>query len=552
MSQNSPIQMDFNLGKFADAVAGRLLSWKRDSITAAIWSRDFRVWSESHQPEITDRLGWLDLPEKMGEHVGEIQRIADQIRAEEIRYVVLLGMGGSSLAAEVFHGVFGKQPEYPELFVLDTTHPAEIKQIEGSLDLERTLFIVASKSGTTQETMALFRYFFQKLGERLPNPGCRFVAITDPQTPLAELARTNGFKHLFLTPPDVGGRYSALSHFGLVPAALVGIDIATLLERAARSAASCKPEVAVENNPGLYLGATLVELALKGCDKVTFVTDTAFEPFPDWIEQLIAESTGKDGKGIVPITHESLGEPAEYTQDRLLAGISLANATTNMLQEKLRHFSQARFPVFHLCLADGYDLGGHMFVWEFAIAVASAALGVNPFSQPDVQLAKDMARKAIAGGSFAMTIEDEINLPAATGIVKTALGQLLSSARPGDYFTIQAFLPRSDTILSHLQTLRQRVRNRFRLATALGFGPRFLHSSGQLHKGGPNTGIFLQLVDEPTVDLAIPQSTLTFGNLIRAQAIGDYLALKERSRRILRMNLGSDPVSSLQSLINAI
>jgi len=555
MNPDTSVRMSFTLGIFADRIKARVEKWKAQEITKRIWSKDFRVWSESNRPEITDRLGWLDLPETMEQHIGEITRAAEAVRDDNFERIVLLGMGGSSLAPQVFHDVFGKQPDWPDLIVLDTTHPAEIKRVEMLLDPERTVFIVASKSGTTQETISLFKYFFHRLAGQTSHPGSHFVAITDPATPLERIAGESRFRYLFHAPSDVGGRYSALCQFGLVPAAFTGIDIGTILKRAAVAARTCSPGVSIEANPGAYLGAVLGELAVEGIDKVTLVTDTALRVFPDWIEQLIAESTGKDGKGIVPVTGEPLDQSIDYGSDRFFVGIWLENGdqSSGPLETTLNHLARAGHPVCMLRLADRYDLAGHIYVWEFAVAAACSALGVNAFDQPDVQLAKDLARKAITEGSEITMVEDEIlfaSTPKAD--VEAALESLMASARSNDYFGIQAYLERNDSITSLLAVLRQRIGRRLKIATTLGFGPRFLHSSGQLHKGGPDTGIFLQLVDQPTVDLAIPESDFTFGNLICAQAIGDYLALKERSRRVLRIDLGSDPVASLQDLIEMI
>ncbi len=544
----------FRLGAFEQAISRRLDIWRTQELTRRIWSKDFKVWSPHPKPEITDRLGWLHLPEQMKSEIEDIQAAASSLH-EGMQHVVLLGMGGSSLAPQVFHSVFGEVKGWPKLTVLDSTHPDEIRRIDSTLDYARTIFIVASKSGTTQETISLLHYFFERASHEIPDHQKHFVAITDRGTPLHETANNLGFGRIFLARSDVGGRYSALSHFGLVPAALAGADVKAVLERASRIATLCKADSSGKDNPGLHLGAVLGELALGGVDKVTFITSQKLKMFPDWIEQLIAESTGKDGKGIVPVTNEPPGQPDEYANDRFFVTITDGSDTheSEMIFRHIEELAGRGFPTCHFSLGDEQDIGGHMFVWEFAIAAACSALGVNAFDQPDVQLAKAFAKKVIEGGLGEAKVDDEINLATADDTkVKEAANHLLASSRAGDYFAIQAYLAQSQAIHEAIAELRKRVRKKFRLATTFGFGPRFLHSTGQLHKGGPDNGIFVQLVDEPSQDIPIPDRGMTFGDLIRAQAIGDYLALKERSRRVLRFNLGGNSNKTVKRLVDVL
>lgn len=532
------------LGEYQPRVERRLREWETIGFVWRLWKKDPALWSrDPRAPEITDRLGWLNLPETARARVAEWRTVADEVRAEGFDYVVLLGMGGSSLAPEVFQRTFGSAAGSPELIVLDSTHPEAVRAVERRVDLRRTLFLVSSKSGTTVEPLALLRYFWS----RTHGEGRRFAAITDPGTPLERLAAERGFRRILLAPSDVGGRYSALSDFGLVPAALIGVNIGEVLESSRRMAAACAPDRSPQENPGLILGAALSELALAGRDKLTLFTSPALQSFPDWIEQLVAESSGKDGRGIVPVAAEPEGSPDAYSSDRVFVWLGLEGDSEPAVLESL---ALAGHPLIGIRLGRLEDLGGEFFRWEFATASACAALGVHPFNQPDVQLAKDLARHAMEQ----VTVPDSPQPLAATDAerLRAALHELLARARPGRYLALQAYLAPSQEITHALNGMRRLLRDRLRVATTSGYGPRFLHSTGQLHKGGPDTGLFLQFVDEPPQDLGVPETGYTFGQLLRAQADGDAAALRRRLRPLVRVNLGRDAAAGLRCVEEAI
>ena len=534
-----------SLGHLTKNVDERLAAWQRGSFARRMWSKDYTLWSKQPVPELTDRMGWLALPEIMHEQVAELNAFAERVRAEGFQHVVLLGMGGSSLAPEVFQRTFGNAAGHPELIVLDSTHPAAVRAAEARVDLSRTLFLVSSKSGTTTETSSFFYYFWQRVREAGKDPGPHFVAITDPGTPLEKLAADRHFRRTFAAPPEVGGRYSALSVFGLVPAALIGADIRRLLDEAltvAESCAFCVPEPLA---PPFRLGAAMGELALVGRDKLTFLASPSLGAFPVWAEQLIAESTGKDNKGIVPVADEPLGLPSVYGSDRFFAVLMLEGDSSD-LPAKVKALEAAGHPVVRIQLRENIELGQEFFRWEVAVAAAGAVLGIQPFNQPDVQLAKELAKKAMSGASQSQAAgADPLRLDKN---FSNALRELLSSVRAGDYISLQAYLNPTAETWAALQQIRTALRDRTKAATTVGFGPRFLHSTGQLHKGGPNTGVFLQIVDEPAEDLQVPETNYSFAQLIRAQAEGDYQALKQRGRRVLRVQLGRDTAAGLRQI----
>jgi transaldolase/glucose-6-phosphate isomerase len=530
------------VGEYKDRVDERLKAWKEQNYSRRLWSKDATLWFPEPKPEIIDRLGWLELPELMHERLEELNSFAKQVMNEGISHAVVLGMGGSSLAPDVFQKTFGNAPGYPELIVLDSTHPSAVRSVEDKLDLSQTLFLVSSKSGTTLETLSLFRYFWNQVSNITETPGDHFMAITDPGTPLMKLAQERGFRKVFQAKPDVGGRYSALTDFGLVPAALIGMDIHRLLDRAWIASENCSFSVPEEKASGLILGAALGEIT-KNRDKVTFLVSPSISSFPDWIEQLIAESTGKDDKGIVPVVNEPLALPDDYDEDRFLVFLSLEGDDNREPEDLLKSFEKAGHPVVRHNLTEKFDLGREIFWWEIAVASAGSVIGIHPFNQPDVQLAKDFTKKAMEkesqsgeqGQSEVKTLS--IDDPEA---LAEALKNWLNQAQPGDYFALQAYLSPTSETTSALQNLRLELLKRTRLATTMGYGPRFLHSTGQLHKGGPNTGLFLQIIDEPKIDLSIPKTDYSFSSLIKAQALGDYMALKQRERRVLRVNLKTD------------
>lgn len=551
LSAGRSVRAESNLGSYQDAVEKRLRQWSEEKFACRLWQKDATLWFSQPVPELTNRLGWLTLPEDMQEQVEELSALTAEAKAEGIKHVVALGMGGSSLAPEVFQRTFGHAEGYPSLTVLDSTHPSAVRAGEEGIDLVRTLFLVSSKSGTTQETLSLFRYFWHRLGQRTKSPGRHFIAITDPGTPLEKLARERGFRAVFHAPEDVGGRYAALTVFGLVPAALIGVDVQELLDRAwrmAEAAAFCVPP---KENAGVTLGATLGELALAGRDKVTFLASPALASLPVWIEQLIAESTGKDGKGIVPVVGEPLRAPQQYGSDRVFVHFQLEGDDESSFK-RMEELEQAGHPVVRLRLADKADLGQEFFRWEVAVAAAGAVLGIHPFNQPDVQLAKNLARDAMAdtrkGGAGRAKSAGETGAVSAgkKKELAQAVEAFLSGTREGEYIALQAYLPPSPEVTAALQEIRHQLGNHFSAATTLGFGPRFLHSTGQLHKGGPNTGLFLQLVDQGGRDVAVPESDYTFGKIIQAQAAGDLAALQERGRRVLRIDLGREALKGLR------
>ena len=455
-------------------------------------------------------------------------------------------MGGSSLAPEVYQRTFGNRPGYPELIILDSTHPSAVEAVRNRIDPSTALFVVASKSGNTIEPLSFFRYFWDEASGNTEHPGAHFVAITDPGTSLIDLANEHGFRRIFEATPDVGGRYSALTAFGLVPAALIGVDIHRLTERAWRMAEAAAFCVPVTHNPALRLGATLGDLARDGIDKATFLVSPSLAAFPSWLEQLIAESTGKDDTGILPVADEPVGPPEVYGDDRFFTYLSYVGDTDDRQAAQIDALEAAGFPLVRIRLFEKEDLGAEMFRAQFAVAAASAVLGIHPFNQPDVQDAKELARRAMEGDLEAGSVE-QININDRAAVVD-AVEDWLGTERPGDYIAVQAYLQPSANTTDALQRIRVGLRDRMRAATTVGYGPRFLHSTGQFHKGGPNRGLFLQLVDTPSKDLSVPGADYTFGDLIAAQALGDYQALSARDRRVLRIDLGNDPASGLAAL----
>ena len=548
-----------SLGSYQGNVQERLQAWQKNRFACRLWQRDPTLWSPQPVPELVDRLGWLNLPEQMHEQLDELAVFAQQAKADDIRHVVLLGMGGSSLAPEVFQRSFGNAPGHPALIVLDSTHPAAVRAVEKRIDLLHTLFLVSSKSGTTGETLSFFRYFWERVSRLTDTPGRHFVAITDPGTPLERLATERQFRRTFPSPAEVGGRYSALSVFGLVPAALIGVDVHRLLNRAWRMAEACAFCVPGSDNPGLTLGSALGELALAGRDKVTFLASPSLAALPAWVEQLIAESTGKDGKGILPVADEPPRPPEEYDTDRLFVHLPRDGPKDgeedSELETRVAALETAGHPVIRLSLSEMADLGQEFFRWEVAVSAAGAVLGIHPFNQPDVQLAKELARHAMgqAKGKAKGSRNGAKPISAAQRKqLAEALEGWLAGAGPRDYIALQAYLAPAAEVTTALQEIRRALGSRLKAPTTLGYGPRFLHSTGQLHKGGPNTGLFLQLVDNPKEDLAVPETEYTFGALIQAQALGDFLVLKQRDRRVLRINLGSDVTGGLNRLAEVL
>jgi transaldolase/glucose-6-phosphate isomerase len=538
------------------AIDARLESWTVDRVAERLWARDGSLWSASGKAagEVAGWLGWLDLPESMSARAAELEHLARDVRADGYRRAAVLGMGGSSLAPELFSRIFGGTDGL-ELRILDSTHPDVVRGFRSWAGGQRTLFCVSSKSGSTSEPNA-----FQAAMSEIA-PALDFIAITDPGSSLGELARAQEFRGIVEAPPDVGGRYSALTVFGLVPAALVGLDVGALLARARAMADSCRNPTAADN-PGLALGAAIGEAALAGRDKLTILTSPRLAAFADWAEQLVAESTGKAGRGIVPIVGEPVGDPGGYGEDRFFVHVTLAGESGDelgALGETLQQGHHGR----HIELADELDIGAEFVRWEVATAAAGIVLGIDPFDQPNVQESKDATRELLEAFRSKGALPQPMPLVSADGISATAdpaalgdtpvsvdgaVDHLLTLLRPGlDYFAILAYLPPDAEVTERLQRIRTGVRDALGVATTLGFGPRFLHSTGQLHKGGPESGVFLQLTAEPTKDLAIPGWDESFGTLIAAQALGDLASLQRRGRRALRLHL-ADVETGLERL----
>lgn len=549
------------LGNYRGRVEETLVSLAAQQLVRRIWSKDASLWKKEteHQRIIKNRLGWLAASEWLLERSGQIIEFSQEVKGAGFKHALLLGMGGSSLAPEVLRQTFGTRPGYPDLAVLDSTDPATILSAERSLDLAKTLFIVSTKSGTTIETLSLYKYFYDKV-RALKGDGTaeNFIAITDPATPLA---RDRGFRRVFLNPEDIGGRYSALSYFGLVPAALMGIDIKAMLDRVERMVHACVSCVPAKDNPCLVLGSALGGLWKEGRDKITFILSPPIEAFGCWAEQLIAESTGKESKGLVPIEGEPLGAPSVYGGDRLFVYIRLDGAENDELDRKVQALENAGHPIVRIFLREPVDLGQEFFRWEMATAVAGALLGVNPFDEPNVQESKDNTKRLLdefrANGKLPQEEpiwrEDEISLYCdqsmrlklnelgadGKGSLVSYLAAYFKQARPGDYLALMAYLQRSPVVHELLQSIRMRLRDALRLATTLGYGPRFLHSTGQLHKGGANNGLFVQITADDSVDLPVPGQPYTFGLLKQAQALGDFVSLSNKGRRAIRFHLGS-------------
>jgi len=546
---DSPDPVSFHLSGHEDRVVERLQTWQNDDFACRMWRRDPTLWADEDTPELTNRLGWLDLPESMQEEAESITAFADSVR-DDVDDVVVLGMGGSSLAPDVFSKVFEPADGYPDLTVLDSTHPDAVEALADTLDLERTLFVVASKSGTTTETLSFFRYFWDRVSDLTDTPGDHFVANTDPGSNLEELGRERNFRAVFLAPPDVGGRYSALTPFGLVPAALMGIDLQRLLDRAWSAEEASAFCVEAPNNAGLELGAALGELAEAGRDKVTFVTSPTLDSVPAWQEQLIAESTGKDDTGIVPVADETLAGPDVYGDDRVFVYFYLDGEQDRATIGKLDALDEAGHPVISVRLDDRYDLAREMYRWEMGVASAGAVLGIHPFNQPNVEAAKRLAKEAMqsengTGGETRTIAADD------TGALETELDEWLSAADATSYLGVQAYLAPTEKTTAALTDLVTTLRDQTGLATTLGYGPRFLHSTGQLHKGGPPNGLFLQLVDTPSADGPVPDTDYTFEELIAAQATGDYQALQEADRTVLRVRVDDDSLVELSEAVRA-
>ena len=534
-----------SLGDYLAGVESGLSGLKSRRVISRIWSGDHTVWKPD-PTEISNRLGWLTVTDAMREQTPAMQALAQEVRDAGIRHVVLLGMGGSSLGPEVLRQTFGSAPGYPELIVLDSTVPGWVQSVTDAIDPAHTLFLVSSKSGSTTEPNMFYAYFRGLVEKAAGKDGAgqHFIAVTDAGTSLEKLAIDQGFRRVFANPPEIGGRYSVLSYFGLVPATLIGLDLSKLIDRADRMREETFSNVTVQENPGAWLGAVMGVLAQQGRDKLTLVTSPSIGSFGLWVEQLIAESTGKEGLGIIPVAGEPLTSPNHYGGDRLFVYLRLDGDNNDESDRAVQAIQESGQPLVRLNLMDKYDVGAEFFRWEMATAVAGSILGINPFDQPNVQAAKDMTDSVL--GQFERSGE----LPPMEA--SSSLGDLLSQGGPGDYLVIMAYIRQTPQVDQALDDLRRKVTARHGIATTMGYGPRFLHSTGQLHKGGPGSGIFLQLTGEHAHDLTIPGAPYTFGVLADGQAVGDLRALLASLRRAVRVDLGTNPEAAIRGMVGEV
>jgi transaldolase/glucose-6-phosphate isomerase len=518
-------------------IAERIKQAVAEQVTQRVWRKDATLWGAEGTPEIENRLGWLTISEPMLESAGDLRAFADEVQADGLTDVVLLGMGGSSLGPEVIRRTFGDIEGALHLHVLDSTDPGAVLSLEKQVPLDKTLFLVSSKSGGTIETLSHFHYFFEKTGRA----GRQFVAITDPGSPLVKLANENGFRRVFENDPNIGGRYSVLSYFGLVPAALMGVSVEALLHRAQVAEQNCNSYESGSSNSGLWMGLVAGELALQGRDKLTFVVSEPISSFGLWVEQLVAESLGKEGKGILPVADEPLGDPAEYGEDRVFAYLRNADSPDAELEEKVAALAKAGHPTLTLAVHGPTDLGRVFFFAEFAVAVAGWVLGVNAFDQPNVQEAKDNTNKVLE------EYKEKGALPEVQEADDGALAALLDTAPP-HYVAVLGYLEPSAAFDQAVAELRSAIRAKTGATTTFGYGPRFQHSTGQMHKGGPKTGVFLQLVHDGEEDVEVPNAGYTFGTLKNAAATGDLNTLRSHGLPAERVRLEGDPVEALHGL----
>jgi transaldolase / glucose-6-phosphate isomerase len=557
------------------AVQVSLDDWQKNGKMRRLWGQDATLWTGTDENKW---LAWLGITEDRLAHIDHLKQLAQEVQDLEFTHVLLLGMGGSSLCPEVMKLTFGKKQGFPELLVLDSTDPAQIKAIENQIDLTRTLFIVSSKSGSTLEPNIFKQYFFDRVQQILgaESAGNRFIAITDPGSKMQHIAEGDGFRHIFFGVPGIGGRYSALSNFGMVPAAAVGVDVAKFLSITEEMVHSCASSVPVKENPGAVLGTILGVLATQGRDKVTLIASPGIADLGAWLEQLLAESTGKDGKGLIPVDREPLGTPDMYGSDRLFAYIRLESAPDSAQDAAVTALEQAGQPVVRIAVADIYQVGQEFFRWEIATAVSGSILGINAFNQPDVEASKIVTRQLTAEYEKTGKLPPESPIFTADGIqlftdpknaavLTKAVGKspslvgylraYLNQLQAGDYLALLAYIDRNNQHQAQLQTIRETIRDAKKVATCLGFGPRFLHSTGQAYKGGPNSGIFLQITCDNEMDIPVPQQKYSFGLVKAAQARGDFQVLAERDRRALRIHLGKDVqagLATLQTIIEQI
>lgn len=557
--------MQVSLGAFQSAVDRALKTWSENGNTERLWRGDATLWSGADE---ANWLGWLNIPPQIRDRAGDLCAFAHQVRNRGITDILLLGMGGSSLCPEVLAMTFGCREGWPRLHVLDSTIPAQVQRFAGAVNLETTLCVVASKSGTTTEPHAFCEFFWAKMCETIGDAaGQHFIAITDPNSDLETLARERNFLSVFYGLPEIGGRFSALSNFGMVPAALIGIDVRAFLRRAIAMGERCKmPD---DQNPGLLLGLILGELAKAGRDKVTFVTSPKLWDLGAWLEQLLAESTGKNGRGLIPVDLEEVATPDVYGEDRVFVYIRLKDNADAEQDAGIENLRAANFPVVQIDVAELLDLGAEFFRWEYATAVAGAVMNINPFDQPNVQESKDFTaqltqayekegmlpvQKPFFVDGDVVVYADEANAQA-LGTIKdldSCIAGLLNQIRAGDYVALCAYLDMNEDTVAVLQALRHRIRNVYQVATTLGFGPRFLHSTGQLHKGGPNNVVVVQLMSDDATDVDIPGRAFSFGVLKQAQALGDARALSSQKRRAIRIHFKADIIAGIHRMKQAV
>jgi len=550
------------------ALAASLEDWKKNNKVARLWQKDASLWSNADESKW---LGWLTITNEQLANLDTLKQLAEEVKKAKFKHVLLLGMGGSSLCPEVLRMTFGKIAGFPELHVLDSTDPAQIKAIEKKVDLKKTLCIVSSKSGSTLEPNIFKQYFFERVGKAVGDKvaGSRFIAVTDPGSKMQQVAEDDKFWKIFAGDPSIGGRYSALSNFGMVPAAAMGMDLGKFLRTTQEMVKACGASSTADSNPGVLLGNILGVAANHGRDKITIITSPGISDLGAWLEQLIAESTGKIGKGIIPVDREKLAKPSVYGSDRIFAYLRLANKPNKAQDAAVAAIEKAGHPVVRITLPNVYALGQEFFRWEIATAVAGSIIGINAFNQPDVEASKIETKKLTsqyeATGSLppespffiakdAKLFADDKNSAALSGgkslneILKTHLSRIGA----GDYFAVLGYIPMNAQNEKALQTIRMSVRDAKKVATCMGFGPRFLHSTGQAYKGGPNSGVFLQITCDHASDLSVPGQKYTFGVVKAAQARGDFAVLAERGRRALRVHLGKNLKSGLNALAKAV
>lgn len=568
-------ETNFNVrtGKYAEKINAAFDKIRAGNISRRIWEKDFSIWSDKPD-EIINRLGWLHSTEVTAAALQEINEFVDEIKNDGIKNVLVLGMGGSSMAPEVFGKMFGPVDGYPVLHILDSTDPGAVITFDKLFDPTETLYIVSTKSGSTVETFSYMKHFYNSVVKKtgIENAGRHFAAITDPGSGLVDTASKLNFRKIFRNDPDIGGRYSALSFFGMVPAALAGVELQKIIDRANVIVEQSRSDDSGENT-GSYLGAVLGELANEGVDKVTFITPGKISYFGAWVEQLIAESTGKNGKGILPVDGESVLAPGDYSGDRLFVYVHLKDDES--VSGKVNALEKAGHPVVEITWEDLYDLGGEYFRWEFAIPVAGYLTGIQPFNQPNVESAKVLARKMVKEYGEKGSLPELTPALQAEGI--SVFGDI-KSGTPGDalkvflsgfdtgensikgrsYVSIQAYIKPDENTTSAIHKFRTAIQKKYKLATTFGYGPRFLHSTGQLHKGDAGHGLFIQFVSEMPEDIPVPdeaggdKSSISFGTLKNAQALGDRQALIDNNRKVLRFNLGSDIEKSLDILTKSL